>query len=107
MFAWGSNEYGQLGLKTAENYSSNPIHVEAYLNAGVVRVVCGTYHTLCFSWQRPNKSPSDCSLEKILEERGFNKEEDLEKLLVQILENPSKNPEFVWLWNQLLKKDSI
>lgn len=43
----------------------------------------------------------------MLEERGFNKEEDLEKLLAQILENPSKNPEIIKLWNHLLKKDSI
>jgi len=35
----------------------------------------------------------------MLEERGFNKEEDLEKLLIQILENPSKNPEIVRLRN--------
>ncbi len=36
VYAWGSNQFGQLGMKTQEQYSSTPVHVEAYLNAGVV-----------------------------------------------------------------------
>ncbi len=95
MYAWGSNQYGQLGMKTQEQYSSQPIHVEAYLNAGVYEVRCGSYHTISLSRYKPAKSPADCNVEKMLEEKGFNKEEDLEKLLIQILENPSKNPEIM------------
>eukprot|EP00960_Hanusia_phi_P064680 765871-Hanusia_phi.AAC.1 len=50
VFAWGSGEYGQIGLvdeKQREMTSREPMEVTRFRSQGVVHVACGSAHSAC------------------------------------------------------------
>lgn len=44
VWAWGTNDVGQLGNGTTVSYSTTPVKVSNLL--GVKAIACGSYHTL-------------------------------------------------------------
>lgn len=49
IYVWGQNSYGQLGLKTQDNYSFIPTKLESFTRAGVVDLKAGYNHTIALS----------------------------------------------------------
>ena len=50
VYAWGLNDYGQLGLgKAASKNQTTPAKVEALSGIGVTQLSCGEYHTLALT----------------------------------------------------------
>jgi alpha-tubulin suppressor-like RCC1 family protein len=52
VLAWGSNEWGQLGLgDSAQDMCSRPYPIRHLHDMMVTQVVCGKYHTICVTAQ--------------------------------------------------------
>ena len=66
LYSWGSNQFSQLGVKLApgQEFSTIPVHVKAFEKSKPFKMVCGSYHNICFSYRLPTVEDPETNQEK-------------------------------------------